>query len=343
MNILFDINHPVDVNFFKNAILILRKKGHNIYIIFRGRGKLEKILRYELAEFPITMLGEHAKGFLNKITSQLHRDYKIIPFIKRNNIDLVACFGPTAAISTWYCRKPYLAFDDDFEYKIPFYHANWFSTKHIYPDMIEYSNSKTVKYHGFKELAYLHPKYLKVSDKILDSYSIEPNEYVFIREISNVSLNYQDSNSTLDQIIETIRKRGLTILLSLENKELHQFYTDKGCVVLKEPVSDIYSLMYYSLFAISSGYTWARETALLGVPTIYTGGRAMVVNSALVKAGAMFEVDSVDEIKKLVSQLTIDTKKEIRNNILNLVENKWDDTTEVILNQIEFFLKQPIK
>lgn len=337
MNILFDINHPVDVNFFKNAILILQKKGHNIYITFRGRGKLEKILRYELPEIPIVKFGEHAKGLLNKIISQLHRDYKIIPFIKKNEIDLVACFGPTAAISSWYCRKPYLAFDDDFEYKIPFYHANWFSTKHIYPDMIEYLNSKTVKYHGFKELAYLHPKYLNVSDKILETYSIKPNEYVFIREISNVSLNYQENNSILNQLIDTIKKQGLTLLLSLENKELHQFYTDKGCVILEEPVTDIYSLMYYALFAISSGDTVARETALLGVPTLYTGGRAMVVNEALVKAGSMFELTNVAKIEQLITQITIDKKEAIRSNILNLVENKWDDTTEVILNQINAF------
>jgi len=334
MNILFDINHPVDINFFKNTMLILKRDGHKINIIFRGRGKLEKILRYELNQFRITKVGNHKNGFIKKIVSQLYRDYKIIPFIKKNNIDLVVCFGATAAISTWICRKPYLAFDDDFEYKIPFYHANWFSTKHIYPDMIEYSNSKTVKYHGFKELAYLHPKYLKISKNILNEYLITPNEYVFVREISNVSLNYQKNNSILEQIIDNIKVRKLTILLSLENKNKQQYYTDLGCVVLEEPVADIYSLMYHSLFAISSGDTVARETALLGVPTLYTGGRDMAVNKALVNTRAIFELTDVIQIKEQINQFTKDKKEDLRASILEFVENKWDDTTSVILNQI---------
>ncbi len=337
MNILFDINHPVDVNFFKNSMDILHQNGHSIHIIFRGRGKLEKILRYELSQFSITMIGTHKKGFINKVTSQLQRDYKIIPFIKKNKIDLVVCFGATAAISTWYCRKPYLAFDDDFEYKIPFYHANWFSTKHIYPDTITFFNSKTVKYHGFKELAYLHPKYLSVSDEVLNAYSVKPNEYIFVREISNVSLNYKENNTILNQLIEVVQKKGLTLLISLENKDLHEFYTSKGCKVLEEPVEDIYSLMYFALYAISSGDTVARETALLGIPTIYTGGREMVVNKDLVKAGSMFELTDLKKIVEFIENITIEKKQEIQNNVLNLVENNWDDTTEVILNQINAF------
>ena len=334
MNILFDINHPVDVNFFKNAMVRLKSEGHVINVIFRSRGKLERILRYELSEFKITQIGEHKKGFFKKILSQLQRDLTIIPFIKKNNIDLVVCFGGTAAIASWFCRKPYLAFDDDFEYKIPFYHANWFSTKHIYPDMIEYSNSKTIKYHGFKELAYLHPKYLKPSKQILKKYNIKPNNYVFVREIASVSLNYKDENTVFYNIVDKLIQKGLTIVLSLEDKGLHQFYKDKGCIVLEEPVTDIYSLMYFALFAISSGDTVARETALLGVPTLYTGGRSMLVNDSLVKAGAMFELNEVIEIDTILAELTVDKKKQIKSTINECIDNRWDDTTEVILNQI---------
>ncbi len=337
MNILFDINHPVDVNFFKNAILILQSRGNNIHIIFRDRGKLEKILRYELGQFPITMIGKHKHGFVKKITSQLHRDSKIITYIKKNEIDLIACFGGTAAISSWYCRKPYLAFDDDFEYKIPFYHANWFSRRHIYPDFIEFSNSKTFKYHGFKELAYLHPKYLKSSDRILEKYSISPEKYVFVREIANVSLNYQENNSILKELISEIKKKGLKIILSLENKDLEDNYID-DCIVLEEPVSDIYSLLYYSLFAVSSGDTVARETALLGIPTIYTGGRTMVVNKALVEVGLMFESTDVKDIIEFMNTLTNDKKIENREISLKLIENKWENTTSVILKHVDDFI-----
>ncbi|MEZ4840435.1 MAG: DUF354 domain-containing protein [Flavobacteriaceae bacterium] len=338
MKILFDINHPVDINFFKNSIILLRKEGHHIHIIYRDRGKIEKILKYELGDFEITKIGEHKMGFLKKIVYQLLRDFQIGPFIKKNEIDLVVCFGSTAAIGTWLVKRPYLAFDDDFEYKIPFYHANWFSTKHIYPDLIEFENSKTVKYKGFKELAYLHPNYLKTSYNILDKYTIKPNSYVFIREIANVSLNYQDSNSILNKVIKKIKDKGLDIVLSLEDKSKTDQYAS-DCIILQEPVADIYSLMRYALFAISSGDTVARETSLLGVPTIYTGGRYMAVNQPLLEEGLMYESVDPKGILEIMDTFSLEKKEKLSKHLESILEARWEDTTKLILDQVHEFVK----
>tara|TARA_B100001059_G_scaffold20638_1_gene16762 strand:+ start:22070 stop:23092 length:1023 start_codon:yes stop_codon:yes gene_type:complete len=333
MKILFDLNHPVDVNFFKNSILAL-KKNHHVSIIYRERGKLEKILKFELKDVSIQKIGEHKKTFIGKVFFQLLRDLKIIRYIKKNKIDLVACFGSTSAISTRLSGISYLAFDDDFEYKIPFYHANWFCTKHIFPDFINFSNSKTRKYHGFKELAYLHPNYLRVSDKILQEYNLLPDTYVFIREISSISLNYKESTSVLDKLIEEIKKRGLKIILSLENKSLSEVFID-DCILLEEPVSDIYSLLYNALFTITSGDTVARESAILGVPTIYTGMRKMAVNKVLVDEGLMIESSSVKDILRYINTITNQKKQETRSISRDLIKNKWEDTTSVILSHIQ--------
>lgn len=336
MRILFDLNHPVDVNFFKNAMLKLKEDGHHIFIIFRGRGKLERIVRYELNMFPIKMIGVHKKGFIKKITAQIHRDYLIVPFIKKKKIDLVACFGPTSVFSTRFCGIPYLAFDDDFEYKIPFYHANWFATRHIFPDFIEFENSTIHKFHGFKELAYLHPDYFKISQEVLKEYSIQPDKYVFIREIAGVSLNYKDSTSILSEIVEAIKRKGLKVVLSLEDKNLKETYA-YDCIVLEEPVSDIYSLMYHALFAISSGDTVARETSLLGVPTLYTGGREMVVNKALVDLSILDENTDTTYILDWIVRQESGRKKELQKKVLNTIESEWDNTTSVILKHINDF------
>lgn len=333
LNILFDLNHPVDVNFFKNSILAL-KKNHRVSIIYRERGKLENILKFELKDVSIQKIGEHKKTFLGKVFFQLLRDLKIVRYIKKNKIDLVACFGSTSAISTRLCGIPYLAFDDDFEYKIPFYHANWFCTKHIFPDSINFSNSKTHKYHGFKELAYLHPNYLRVYDKILQEYNLVPDSYVFIREISGVSLNYKESITILDNLIYEIKERGFKIVLSLEDKSLTDVFID-NCILLEEPVSDIYSLLYNALFTISSGDTVARESAIMGVPTIYTGERKMIVNKVLVDQGLMIESSYVPDILRYIDTITSKKKQEIRSKSRELIKNKWKDTTSVILSHIQ--------
>ena len=334
MTILFDINHPVDINFFKKSIYSLKSEANNVLIVFRERGSLSRILKFEIPDIESVQFGTHKKKFLGKVTGQLRRDFDLISFLKKRNVDLVVSFGPTSAIASKVCGIPYLAFDDDVEYKIPFYHANLFATRHIYPDFIDYNSNNTYKYSGFKELAYLHPKSLVKSPKILSMYGLKPNEYVFIREIANISLNYKTKNEVLSNIVPLLRDRNLQIVLSIEDKSLKDELGDQ-CIILEEPVEDIFSLMAYSLFAISSGDTVARETALMGVPTIYTGGRSMAVNKALVDNGLMVEVTNIEEIKNEISRIDLDVKNETEAKLNSLLEDNWEDTTRVILKHIK--------
>ena len=334
MNILFDLNHPVDVNFFKNSILLLKEQGHKISVIYRDRGVLEKIIKFELPEISLKRFGFHHKNFLSKVFFQLLRDFSVFKFLKKNKFDMVCCFGSTSAISSWLSNTPYLAFDDDFEYKLPFFHANIFCTHHIYPDFINFNNNKTIKYSGFKELAYLHPNYLKISNNILKHYNLKADNYVFIREIDNISLNYNKSVSILSKLINKLTSLNYKVVLSIENKNLILNYP-KNCIILEEPVGDIYSLLYNSSFAISSGDTVARECALLGVPLIYTGGRTMAVNKLLVKNSFIIESQSFEFISQYIDEFKIENKINLRKKINAYIANNCSDTTSIILENIQ--------
>lgn len=339
MNILFDINHPVDINFFKNAIKILSKSGHNIVITYRDRGRLAEITKYELGKFAPIKIGQHQKTFATKIIGQLKRDLEFLSFQRRKKIDVSVCFGPTNAFASWLNSIPYLAFDDDFEYKIPFYHATLFSTRHIMPAYIRLNKKNIYHYNGLKELAYLHPRYFSPRVDELKRYEILPEKYVFIREIANVSLNYQKQNTSINEIVNFVKNLGFKIVLSLEDKDLKSHYKP-DCIILEEPVEDIYSLMKYALFAVSSGDTVARETALLGTPTIYTGGRDMTVNDELINIGCMFKEDTSENVIKHISRLSIEGEKErITRIVADKISYHWEDTTEVILRHINDFAK----
>lgn len=337
MRILFDMNHPVDINYFKNAIKELSNQGHEIVLTYRHRGKLGKILENELGEFNPIKIGIHYSTFFSKILGQLKRDYIFLSFQRKNRIELSVCFGPTNAIASWLNRIPYLAFEDDFEYKIPFYHASIFATRHIMPNYIKINRKNAFYYKGIKELAYLHPKYFKPNLKELDKYGLIPYKYVFIRKVDKVSLNYKQEDSLNLEIIKYIKGLGLTILLSLENKsDEHIFKND--CIVLKEPVDDIFSLIKYSLFAISSGDSVAREACLLAVPTIYVGGREMLVNDELIKMECMYKEESIENVKSRIKTLqNHDLRKKIADRITKKILDDWDNPTEVILKHVKNF------
>ena len=111
------------------------------------------------------------------------------------------------------------------------------------------------------------------------------------------------------------------------------------CIILQEPVTDIFSLMYHSLFSVSSGDSVARETALMGVPTIYTGGRFMAVNIQLIELGVMHSSTNQVKIFNLINSFDKTTKNNIRKRVLYYSKFVWQDTTKVILDHIKSFNK----
>lgn len=336
MNILFDLNHPVDMNCLKPAIQILANQGHNIVITYRPRGKLKAILESEMSRFTLIQMGKHQSGFLMKIIGQLERDWEFVRFYKKYKIDL-SVGSSTNAIASWLMGVPHLALEDDFEYKITFYHANLFSKRHIMPDHIKVRRKNIHHYRGLKELAYLHPRYFTPDSAALNEYGLRPGEYVFIRKIAKVSLNYKKEDGLNMDIVEYIRDKNLKILLSLEDKQLTDMYKQQ-CIILQEPLTDIYSLMKYAKFTISSGDSLARESSLLAVPTIYAGGRKMVVNDELIAMGCMFKEDTAEQIKGRIDYLVNnDIRDDLEKKIKYKMKHEWDDPTQVFLKHIADF------
>ena len=93
-------------------------------------------------------------------------------------------------------------------------------------------------------------------------------------------------------------------------------------------------------FAVSSGDTMAREACLLGTPTIYTGGRDMIMNNPLIEGRDYVKEDGFEAINKKINFiLSENNAKNIRQRINNRVLTEWDDTTEVIQKHINDFKK----
>jgi len=340
MNIHFDLVHPSDVNLFKNAINKLHLQGHRIFLTLRERGKLSVIAKTELGSFEISTIGKHEKGFIKKLAALIRREVDLFRYLKRNQINITVNQSFSSVISCKILKIPFINFEDDFEYKLAFHYARLFSTRDIMPDFIPAKGRNIFKYHGFKELAYLHPEEFRPNKNAPVDFGLTPLNYVFIREISNISLNYANVKSYLDKVIELIDLKGLPILLSLEDKGLSGKFADR-CTILQEPINDIYSLIANSLFTISSGDTMAREACLMSTPTIYTGGRAMLMNTPLIEKGIMFKADTFEEITSLVDFFLADENAiKIRSEAAKILSREWENTTEVILKHISDFSEE---
>ncbi len=337
MKIIVDIIHPAHINFFKNALRILKFEYEVDYTLFvLPRPSVVPIIQKEYREIPFTSIGKYRSSLAGKIFCLIQRTMLIMKHLKDVDFDVVtSCGSYGIAQAAYFLRKPSVIFADDIEYKFALYSFIHFATRLVTPFQLK--GKKTRKYRGFKELAYLHPNYFTPNEEVLVEYGLEPSKYVFIREVSNSSLNYSNLiQGQLASVCHYLRDIDLEVVLSLENKALTNSF-ESQCIILKEPVSDIHSLMHFASLTISSGDSMARESCLVGTPSIYTGGRIMALNQELEDKSCLFRVDAdkTDQIlDKVMDIIEKNIKKKTEKTIKEAIATEWEDTTRVIIDNL---------
>jgi hypothetical protein len=335
MNILFDLLHPADVNLFRNSVFSLSREGYNIFLSYRKRGSLEAIARSEFPGYIITPLGEHRGSIVGKIISLIYREIISYRYLRENKISLVVCQGIACGLACKMLGVKILHCDDDSEYRLTYLLGKWFSDIDLVPDFMPVNGRNIYKYKGYKELAYLHPDYFTPDPLALNEFGIEQGNYIFIREVSNISTNYYKREVLIHSIIDYLDSRCFKVVLSIEDKKLARDFSNQ-CIVLAEPVKNIYSLIFYSRFVISSGDTMAREACLLGLPCIYTGGREMNANRFLIDLQIMLKSEDIKEIFANIDRmldLSFCTGK--REMMKEKITDSFDDTSSVLISQVK--------
>lgn len=341
MKIVVDIAHPAHVNFFKKALRMLSDQGHEILITSLQRGKLPRILENELGEYPIHYVGRHRGTKFSIIyEANIKKFFNLFFFALKHKPDFglsVGSFNLGAVMKIF--GKPNLQFDDDPERPMNVMLEKLTSTRLFFPPITEErGNVETMK--ALKEWAYLTPKYFKESSDEISRYSLESKEYIFVREVSCGSLNYQDQESNIVASFSDQFPKGMPVLLSLEDKNTIEQYP-KDWILLEEPVGDIHSLIYHSRMLVSSGDSMAREAAMLGVPSIYCGFREMKANTLMMKRNMLFRANAAEApalMENIVSgRLALIPQQTFRRQLLE----EWDDITEFIISQIHKY-KKPV-
>lgn len=334
MNVHIDILHPAHINLFKNLINNYSDK-YNFIITCIDRGKVPKITREEIKTVPIHVIGKH-RGTRFSIIFQANilRFFQLFWFLRNKKIDFGISFGSFLAGAIIRLKgKPYIHLSDDPERKVNAILENLTCTNRYLPPIVK-EKGKIKTFNALKEWSYLSPSYFKPNKKVLEQYKLKPKKYIFIREVSTSSLNYHGQQKNIIATFASNLPSNYQVILSLEDKSTIDQYP-KSWMLLKEPVSDIHSIIYYSAFVISSGDSMAREGAMLGVPSIYCGFREMRANQILIKKQILFHVDP-QKMSIFVTQILEDAikypnQKEFRKSLLS----QWIDVNKFLLKILE--------
>lgn len=338
MNILIDILHPAHLNFFKHAILKLREK-YNVSILIRPRGDLLDFAQHELPGLDFVVLGRHYKSRIGKLWGLLQRVIQVSIVIQQKSIDVVTSHGGFyAAISARIFKKKSVIFYDNSEYRVLFKLCEIFSTRFVIPKALGISGKNICTYDGYKEAAYL--KDFVADDTILAEFGVSPKKFIVLRQIANISLDYwsSDGNRLLEGVLKYMRHTGIKVIVSREQGAMHLPILDNSPNVLfiKRPTSKLHSLIYHALFTISTGDTVSRESAILGVPSLFLGNKEMSINREFERAGLIVRPGSYEEAIRAIENLRFKQASNHQGRSKIYIEN----ITAVMIEHIENLLKE---
>ncbi len=343
MKILFDIMHPAHINFFKNMIRICREQGHEVVITVLNRGKVPSIVRRELPDEEVHVIGRH-RGTRYSILMEANilRFLRMFAFLLRRRPDIGLSVGSFVAGMGFRLlgRRNYQV-DDDPERFWNVALEKFTATRLFFPEGISDNHPRISNFNCLKEWAYLSPRYFEPNAAVLEPYGVREREYIFIREVSTGSLNYMNQAKNPVASISGKFPPGYKVLLSLEDKSTREQYPAEW-IVLREPVEDIHSLMYFSKCVVSSGDSMAREGAMLGVPAVYCGSRDMRANQVLIDRQMLHHL-SPDETVRFLHQLAAgEAGVEDQHRRRQALLAEWDDINYLLLREIGITQPQPL-
>lgn len=317
--ILIDIGHPAHIHYFKNCVKILSEKGYKFLFVVRDREATIELIKQ--LGFDYISRGKGGNGAIGKLISMFKIDFKIWKIARKFKPDLFLSFAsPYAAQVAKSINKPHIAFDDT-EHAV-FSHMLYRPFTDVILSPAFYSaklHKRQVLFNSYMELCYIHPNYFAPNPEILDELQIDKTDkYAVLRFISwdaNHDIGYKGFTIT-DKInlVKEVEKHYKVFISSESNlpNELERYR-------LKTHPSKFHDVLAFASLHIGEGATTASESAVLGVPTIYTNPLIAGNCTDEEKYGLLYQITDYLDIKHKIneiSSLNIEEFKKRRNKLL---------------------------
>jgi uncharacterized protein len=332
MKILIDIGHPAHVHYFRNFIEQMFKAGHEIHVISRDKEVTFDLLRkYNI---PFTSRGKGGKGFLGKILYIIRADLKLILEGLRFKPDLLMSFASTyAAHASFFLGKPHIAFDDTEHSKYEIFLYRPFTEIILNPQCFKKDfGKKQIRFRGFMELCYLHPKYFIPDRNVLLQLKLnESNPFVLLRFVSwAAGHDAGEAGFSPESKLILVKKLSehIKVFISSETRlpdELEKY---------RLPVSPdkLHDVLFYSTLYIGEGATTGSECAMLGTPALYVNSLSAGTLEEQERLGLLFSFrNSEGVLEKALELLKIpDLKAEFHKRRDSMLAETIDVTAFMV-------------
>ena len=189
---------------------------------------------------------------------------------------------------------------------------------------------KHIKFNGYMELCYLHPKYFKPEPLIKKKLQIANDEkYVILRFVSwNASHDKGYSGLSLETKLTLVKElsKYAKVFISSES----ELPIGLKSYQIKINPTDMHSALYYSSLVFGESGTMTSECAVLGVPAIQISGLPKGTigtlqeqeNYGLIKVFQNYSEDVLNEAISLIMGENV--KKEWKRKAKTMISEKID-------------------
>lgn len=320
MKIVVDLNHPSDVHLFKNFIWKMKENGHDILIVASKKDvSIELLNNYN---FNFINLGSYGSSLIKKLINIPILDLKMYKTVKNFKPDIF--IGSTSIRNAHVSRllkKPCINFNDT-EHSfleqllyVPF--SDVILTPSCY---INDLGKRHIRINGYKELAYLNPKYFYPNPNILEEFGIEDENFIILRFVSWDASHDIGQYGIYDKtsIIKELEKYGRVMIISESklDKKLEKYN-------INIPPEKLHDLLNYASLFIGEGATMAVESAILGTPSIY-------ISSLVGKMGNLIELEQIYGLLYSFNNQNLAMRKAIELMNKPNIKEEWKKKKEIL-------------
>jgi len=301
MRVLIDIGHPAHVHLFKNFALELIRKDYEI--LFTCREKEFEIQLLKKYGFSYQSFGKKYLSALGKLWGLAKYGLKEYIIGLKFKPDILLSHGSyCAAHASFLLGKPHIALEDTFNFEQIWLYKPF--TNVILTSDYDHplKSKKVVKYSGYHELAYLHPKRFTPDVSVLDDLGINKNEkYVIIRFVSwKASHDLGHRGISLENKILAVKEfsKYARVFISSESELPEELMNYKLCILPHR----IHDALAFCTFMWAESFTMPAECSVLGTPSIIIhNSTSLPLNEQRDKYGLcfIFSESNEDQLKAI--------------------------------------------
>ncbi len=266
MRILIDLTHPVDVHFFLRPLRLWRDAGHEVLLVARDKDVLLPLLaELELAHAP---LGRAGRGALGLGVEWLTRVAALAGLMRRERPDVACGFGATFVVpAARLLGVRSVAFTDTeqarFSNALTLPLASLTCTPRCYPVRLR---GPQLRFEGYKELAYLAPRYFTPDAAVLGRAGLSVDEpFVFVRTVAwRSGHDFFDHGFTDTRAAVNRLGRHARVVLSAEGP----LPADLEPLRYRGPLAAIHHVLAFARLFVGESATMGAESAVLGTPAL---------------------------------------------------------------------------